>query len=202
MDLGCKNQFFIDKINDIKKDHIAICEKINQKKDYSNQENLAKVEKMISQDNTDPIVVQTYLKIINKLNNANLIENIKKYEFFLSKEWINKEFSNTYKKELSSSDLFYRLFDHITTFSTHMNPLEKLNFYKGIENIGPDLKLKDVIKGFTDYSTNKELSIFIIVQNIKKRILNRIDEIEVKENYNKDNISLYFDRQMLKEEER
>ena len=157
---------------------------------------------MISQDNTEPIVVHTYLKIINKLNKANLIQNIKKYEFFLSKEWINKEFSNTYKKELSSSDLFSRLFDHITTFSKRMNPLEKLNFYKGIGNIGPDLKLKDVIKGFTDYSTNKELSILIIVQNIKKKILNRIDEIEVKQISKKQSISLYFDKQMLKEEER
>ena len=82
-----------------------------------------------------------------------------------------------------------------------MNPLEKLNFYRGIGNIGPDLKLKDVIKGFTDYSTNKELSIFIIVQNIKKRILNRIDEMEIKQNNGKDSISIYFDKQMLKEAE-
>ena len=201
MELGCKSQFFINEVNNIKKDNIAICEEINRKKDYSNKENLTKIEKIISRDNTDPIVVQTYLKIINKLNNASLLQNIKKYEFFLSKEWINKEFSNTYKKELSSSDLFYRLFNHITTFSTDMNPLEKLNFYRGIGNIGPDLKLKDVIKGFTDYSTNKELSIFIIVQNIKKRILNRIDEMEIKQNNNKDSISIFFDKQMLKEAE-
>jgi len=201
MELGCKSQFFINEVNNIKKDNIAICEEINQKKDYSNKENLTKIEKIISRDNTDPIVVQTYLKIINKLNNASLLQNIKKYEFFLSKEWINKEFSNTYKKELSSSDLFYRLFDHITTFSTDMNPREKLNFYRGIGNIGPDLKLKDVIKGFTDYSTNKELSIFIIVQNIKKRILNRIDEMEIKQNNNKDSISIYYDKKLLKEAE-
>ena len=202
MKLGYKNKFFIDIINDIKKDNIATCEMINQKEDYSNQENLTKVENIISRDNTEPIVVQTYLKIINKLNNANLLQNIKKYEFFLSKEWINKEFGNSYKKELSSSELFYRLFDHITTFSTDMSPQEKLNFYRGIGNIGPDLKLKDVIKGFTDYNRNKELSIFIIVQNIKQRILNRIDEIEVKQNNNnKDNISIYFDKQTLEKEE-
>ena len=201
MELGCKSQFFINEVNNIKKDNIAICEEINRKKDYSNKENLTKIEKIISRDNTDPIVVQTYLKIINKLNNASLLQNIKKYEFFLSKEWINKEFSNTYKKELSSSDLFYRLFNHITTFSTDMNPLEKLNFYRCIGNIGPDLKLKDVIKGFTDYSTNKELSIFIIVQNIKKRILNHIDEIEIKKNNYKDNISISFDKKMLEEAE-
>jgi len=201
MKLGLEHQFFIDEINAIKKGNIDICEKINQKKDYSNQENLAIVEKIISRDNTDPIVIQTYLKILNKLNNENLLQNIIKYEFFLSKEWISKEFNNTYKKELSSSDLFYRLFDHITTFSTDMNPIEKFNFYRGIGNIGPDLNLKDVIKGFADYSTNKELSIFIIVQNIKKRILNHIDEIEIKKNNYKDNISISFDKKMLEEAE-
>ena len=47
MELGCKSQFFIDEINNIKKDNIAICETINQKKDYSNKENLIKVEKII-----------------------------------------------------------------------------------------------------------------------------------------------------------
>ena len=72
-------------------------------------------------------------------------------------------------------------------------------FYKDLVSIVPDYYIND-IKGFTDYLSNKELSIFIIVLRIKKGIIKHIKEIE-KYKINEKNPLIKLEMGMLKEAE-
>ena len=72
-------------------------------------------------------------------------------------------------------------------------------FYKDLVSIVPDYYINE-IKGFTDYSSNKELSIFIIILRLKKGIIKHIKEIE-KYKVNENNPLVKFERGMLKEVE-
>jgi len=168
----------MDKINDIKDNNRQICENILQKKDNFMKEELCFVENIIKKDNTDPIIILTYLKLLRKFKKEELLENIKKYEFFLPKETINKEFSETYIKMSSSSELFYMLYSKISSFSYTIGLVEKnIIFSVIISNLlNHD---SNYIRGFTDYASNKELSIFILVRNIKKGIIKRLNKINV-----------------------
>ena len=164
------------------------------------QFDLINVENIISKDNTSPIFIQTYLTLLKELKKIELLKKkIKKYEYFVPKELINQEFSEFYEKKLSSAQLLNDLFQKIITYLKTFSFDKKVKFYKEFCSILPDFS-DDDIKGFTDYKTNKELSIFILAQKIKNGIIKHIKQIhDYKEN--QENPLIKLNKEMLKEVE-
>ena len=167
----------MDKINATKEENRKVCENILKKGDKQDQDDLNIIEKIISKDNTEPIYIEAYLKLLKKLKSEQFLKQIIKYEYFLPKELINKEFAELYPKKYSSSELFHKLYEKIISYNNPTDLNEKMLFYKDLVSIVPDYYI-NYIKGFTDYSSNKELSIFIIILRIKKGIIKHIKEIE------------------------
>ena len=82
----------MSKIRATKENYIKICEKIVLKGDKVNFNDLNTIEKIISKDNTEPLFVLTYLKLINEFKNDKYSEEIIKYLDFLPKELIKEHF--------------------------------------------------------------------------------------------------------------
>lgn len=189
-------KYIMNKINEIKNQYRQICDKIT-KKEFLDKKDLNVIENIISKDNTEPEIVLTYLKLVQKFKSEQFLNQIEKYKYFISKEIINKGFSTNYEKKLSSSDLFTMLYKKIINYSDSMTFNEKMSFYNNLVDIDSNY---DKIKGFTDYKTNKELTIFILVQNIKKGIQKYVKEIKgYNVNKNEPKIKNHLDR--LKEVE-
>ena len=185
----------MDKINEIKNQYRQTCDDILQKKDSFEKKDLDTVENIILNDNTEPKVVLCYLKLIQKFRNKDFLYEIEKYKYFLSKEVINKEFSKLYQKNMSSSNMFHELFQKILNYSDSMNSIDKIHFYNKLVSIDSGY---DNIKGFINYKTNKELTIYILVINIKKGIAKYVNKIKNYEINNNDPIIKYL-QEMLKE---
>jgi len=171
----------MNKINEIKNQYRQICD-IIIKKEFLDMKDLNVIEEIISKDNTEPEFVLTYLKLVQKFKKEEFLNQIEKYKYYLSKEIISKEFSKFYEKKLSSSDLFTMLWKKIINYPNLKTFNEKMSFYNDLVNIDSSY---DNIKGFVDHKKNKELTIFILVQNIKKGIFKYVKEIKnyfVKEN--------------------
>ena len=169
-------------------------------KDNLYQIDLIEVENIISKDNTEPIFIHTYLTLLKKLKKIELLKTIiKKYEYFVPKELINEEFSEFYEKKLSSKQLFNNLYQKIITYLKTFSFDKKVKFFKEFCSILPDFSDND-IKGFTDYKSNKELSIFILAQKIKSGIITHIKQIcDYKEN--QENPIIILKKENLKEVE-
>ena len=185
----------MDKINEIKNQYRQTCDDILQKKDSFEKKDLDTVENIILNDNTEPKVVLCYLKLIQKFRNKDFLYEIEKYKYFLSKEVINKEFSKLYQKNMSSSNMFHELFQKILNYSDSMNSIDKIHFYNKLVSIDSGY---DNIKGFINYKTNKELTIYILVINIKKGIAKYVNKIKNYEINNNDPI-IKYQQEMLKE---
>ena len=99
----------MNKINENKINLIQICQNILNKNDNQTIEDLDYAEKIISKDNTKQIIILICLKLLKKFKYEEFCRQIQKYEYFLPKDLVNKEFSNFFQKKLSSSDLFYYL---------------------------------------------------------------------------------------------
>ena len=91
--------------------------------------------------------------------------------------------------------MFYQLFQGILNYSDSMTPADKICFYNKLVSI--DSRYNN-IKGFVDYDTNKELTIFILVTNIKKGIAKYVNEIK-KYQINQDDPIIKFQQRKLKE---
>ena len=167
----------MDKINETKRDIIKECQNILDKNDKQSINDLNFVEKLMLKDNTEPVVIKTYLKLLQKFNNEEFLEAIKKYEHFLSKESFDNEFSKVYQKKLSSSELFSIIYKRITEYNKNDDSEKKLDFY---QNLVFNVPIYDEtgIKGFTDYQRNRELTIYILVQNIIKGLMKRVNNIK------------------------
>jgi hypothetical protein len=185
----------MDKINEIKNQYRQTCDDILQKKDSFEKKDLDTVESIILNDNTEPKVVLCYLILIQKFRNKDFLYEIEKYKYFLSKEVINKEFSKLYQKNMSSSNMFHELFQKILNYSDSMNSIDKIHFYNKLVSIDSGY---DNIKGFINYKTNKELTIYILVINIKKGIAKYVNKIKNYEINNNDPI-IKYQQEMLKE---
>jgi len=185
----------MDKINEIKNSYRQTCDKIFQKENTLEIKDLESIENILMNDNTEPKIVLCYLKLIQKFRKEDFLNQIEKYEYFLSKEVINKEFPTLFKKEISSSDMFYQLFQEILNFSDSMTLADKICFYNKLVSI--DSRYNN-IKGFVDYNINKELTIFILVTNIKKDIAKYVNEIK-KYQINQDEPIIKFQQRKLKE---
>ena len=187
----------MDKINEIKKENIKLCQNILDKNDKQTESDLYEVEKIISKDNTEPIFINTYLKLLLKFKKNIFLETIKKYEYYLSKDLMNKEFSLFYQKKFSSAQLYYNLIEKIILYLELEDVIDKKSFYQDIILSLPKYDDKD-IKGFTDYYANKELSIYILVQHIKNSIIKHLNDVK---NYkaDKNDPAIKFQLSMLKE---
>jgi len=179
------------KINEIKNQYRQTCDEILKKKDSFERKDLETVENIILNDNTEPKIVLCYLKLIQKFRSSKLPDEIEKYKYFLSKEVINEEFSKIYQKKLSSSNLFHELFQLILNYSNKMNLIEKIHFYNKLVSID---SAYDIIKGFIDYKANKELTIYILVANIKRGISKYVNRINTYEINNNDPIIKYLQK--------
>ena len=175
----------MNKINEIKRNNIKDCQNILGKSDKQTIDDLNTVDKIMLKDNTEPVIIITYLKLLQKFNNKKFLEKIKKYEYFLSKELFNNEFSKVYKKEISSSELFQIVFDKIIKFSDKQNYSENMTFYKNLVLKIPIYREKE-IRGYTDYQRNKELTLYILVKNIIKGIAKHINDIKISRNIKED----------------
>ena len=151
------------------------CKEIIKNEENSNENDLRLIKNIISRDNTDPIFVLIYLKMVRKLDNENFLGEIEKYKYFLSKEIINNEFGKFYKKDLSSWELFKWLCDKIMDFDNSMTSTEKMCFFLDITSIETKY---NIIKGIADFQNSKELTIYILVHNIQQGIIYRIKKIK------------------------
>jgi hypothetical protein len=143
---------------------------------------LQAMAKIFSKDNTHPNFVLAYLKCVLKVNNDKFLEQIEKYKFFLSKEIINNEFGKYYFKKISALDLFNDMIDKISLFSPSMTYDKKMIFYKEITYIDTEY---DVIRGISyNYTENRELSLYILVHNMKYGIIENVNKIK---NYSNNN---------------
>ena len=139
--------------------------------------NIIKKIKLLNEDNTIPKIILSYLKLTSKLNNSELEKQVEKYEFFLPKETINETFSNYYFKCYSASELFYLLYDKISSFSTisESDINTKICFY--LDLIKKDIDY-DLVKGIFEYDQNPELYLILLTNNIKYGIEEQIKDIK------------------------
>ena len=86
--------------NKFKKDSKNIIEK----KDEADENDLKLIKKIILRDNTEPNFILAYLEMVRRFNNEEFMKEIKKYQYFLTKEEIFNNFAKFYKKEISASD--------------------------------------------------------------------------------------------------
>ena len=73
----------MNKINETKEENRKVCENILKKGDKQDQDDLNIIEKIISKDNTEPIYIEAYLKLLKKLKSEQFLKQITKYEYFL-----------------------------------------------------------------------------------------------------------------------
>ena len=166
----------MDKINETKTENKEQCEIICNKEGEFVQNDLDLIEKIIAQDNTEPIFILAYLKVIKHLKKQDFKNQIAKYIFFLSKELIKKNFPEYLDMKESSSEMFEKLYENILKSSfDSKNVTEKIFFHNSLTFF--DKNCVD-IKGFTDYNKNKELSIYFLVKKVKEGIIKRINKIE------------------------
>ena len=188
----------MNKIIAKKDSNIRKCEKIlNEINSGGNKNNLSEIEDIMRKDNSEQIFILTFLKLIETLNKENLEDQFDKYIHILSKDSINQNFPKFNHKKVSSVKLFSDIFDKILNLKNFDKSLEKVQFYNDLIYI--DSKL-DNIRGFTNYEKNKELSIYILVTQIKKGIAKHIKKIE-DFTVNNDDILIKMQRQLIKDAE-
>ena len=156
----------MNKINETKEKFKEQFSKIEEKGEKVEYNDLYTAEKIISKDNSEPMFIISYLKLIEKFENNKYSEKTENYLPFLSGEVIKQNFPSFYGKKINSSILFQNLLGKIETFNKNWFLLLKIIFYNKL-NIFPNM---NEIKGFADYSSNKEL----VIYNLGRRILNGI----------------------------
>ena len=107
----------MNKIYATKKHYIEQCKKIAEKGDN------------INKDNTEPLIVQTYLGLISKYKNNKFSEKINKYLVFLPKELIKDQFPYYYSNKFPSSDLFIEIWKSIERYNDDWPMLLKIIYY-------------------------------------------------------------------------
>ena len=165
----------MNKIKAQKNLNIQKCEKILKELNENNKNDFYEIENIIRKDNTEEIFILTYLKLIEKFNGKNLENEFDRYMHILSKESINKNFPQFNDKKVSSSDLFFNIYNKILNYRKNDDSYKKVQFYKELVYINPKY---DNIRGFTDYEKNKELAIYFLVIRIKVGIIKHIKKIE------------------------
>ena len=103
-------------MEEIKKIQKQIEEKYINKKDI-NENDLKDIEDILTQDNTNPKIIFSFLKLILKFKNETLKEQLKKFEFYINKDDFNKEFGKYHTKIYSSSEKFQLMINQIMKFS-------------------------------------------------------------------------------------
>ena len=161
-----------------KKHYIEQCKKIAEKGDKADFDDLGSIEKIINKDNTEPLIVQTYLRLISKYKNDKFSEQINKYLVFLPKELIKEQFPNYYSNKFPSSDLFIEIWKSIERYNDDWSLILKIIYYK---KFGLFEMRDDDIKGFTDYTKNKELMMYILVRRILNGIIKPVQNIDISE---------------------
>ena len=157
----------MDKIYQIKKDLNKECEEICKRKEHElNEMDLKSIETIIAKDNTEPKFIIAYLELVRKFKNEEFINEVEKYQFFLSHQVI-QNLGKFYKKELSAFDLFIMLCNNIMNFNDSMSSMERQCFYKDLTYIDPNCCK---VKGLFDFQKNKELTMFLMLQEIKSCI--------------------------------
>ena len=157
----------MDKIYQIKKDLNKECEEICKRKEHElNEMDLKSIETIIARDNTEPKFIIAYLELVRKFKNEEFINEVEKYQFFLSHQII-QNLGKFYKKELSAFELFIMLCNNIMNFNDSMSSMEKQCFYKDLTYIDPNCCK---VKGLFDFQKNKELTTFLMLQEIKSCI--------------------------------
>ena len=168
----------MDKINEIKIEMKKICEDILKRLDKLEKKDSEAIEKIISKDNTEPIFILAYLKLIKKLREKDLINEIEKYKFFLSEELIKANFPEFTGEKISSSRLFKNIIDKIINYNNIIKSKnlteEKILFYKSLFSY--DIKCEK-IKGDIDYKQNKELAIYYLFNKIREGLIKCINKI-------------------------
>ena len=154
-----------------------------------NEKDLNEIEDLIAQDNTNQKIILTYLRLYSKFKNESLEDKLKKFEFFISKNDMNTEFGSYYTKMFSSAEIFELLMKKILSFSPESSFIEKLCFYLELTKL--DINYYD-IKGKVDYKNNKELSLIILVNNIRLGIEENIKNIkDINENLDNEVVSKF-----------
>ena len=157
----------MDKIYQIKNDLNKECEEICKRKEHElNEMDLKSIETIIAKDNTEPKFIIAYLELVRKFKNEEFINEVEKYQFFLSHQVI-QNLGKFYKKELSAFDLFIVLCNNIMNFNDSMSSMEKQCFYKDLTYIDPNCCK---VKGLFNFQKNKELTTFLMLQEIKSCI--------------------------------
>ena len=151
-------------------------------KETLDEKDLKVMEAIISKDNTHPNFVLAFLRCVLKLNNDKFINEVEKYKFFLPKEIINREFGKYYLKNISALDLFNDMINKISNFSDLMSYDEKMIFYKELTHVETEY---DMIRGIGyNYLENRELTLYILVHNMKYGIIGYVKNIK---NYSNNN---------------
>lgn len=189
----------IEIINKTRNNNIQACQEIFQKGNKQEINDLKTVEKIISRDNAHPMIVKTYLTLLNKFNKKEFSEKIDEYKYFLTREDLINEFPGTEKGKLSSSEMFYNFYEKITNYSYQKNPNDNVPFFRELMSIIPKFE-EDKVKGFIDYNSNKELAILILVLKIKGGIYKNINKIESSKESEK-NPLVILQKNFLKESE-
>ena len=145
---------------------------IIEKKDEADENDLKLIKKIILRDNTEPNFILAYLEMVRRFNNEEFMKEIKKYQYFLTKEEIFNNFGKFYKKEISVSDLFFNICEKIMKFNNSYSSKEKILFYLELTNIETNY---NIIKGIADYENSKELTLYILVHNIQQGIIKHIN---------------------------
>lgn len=157
----------MDKIYQIKTDLNKECEEICKKGEHElNEMDLKTIKTIIARDNTEPKFIITYLELLRKFKKEEFMKEVEKYQFFLSHQVI-QNLGKFYKKELSAFDLFIMLCNNIMNFNDSMTSMEKKCFYKDLTYIEPNCCK---VKGLFDFQKNKELTMFLMLQEIKSCI--------------------------------
>ena len=187
----------MDKINEIKIQYRQTCENILKKKEKMDENDLNTIEKIILKDNTEPIFILTYLKLIKKFKKSEFLNKIMQYKWFLTKDLLEKEFPEFCNQKIPSSEILFTLFNKIMNCPILKNLKEKIKFYNELVFIEDK---SDDIKGFIDYERNKELERHILVINIKKGIIKHIEGIK---NYkvNENDFFVKMQQNIIKEAE-
>ena len=157
----------MDKIYQIKNDLNIECQEICKKGENElNEMDLKTIEKIIARDNTEPKFIITYLELVRKFKKEEFMKEVEKYQFFLSHQVI-QNLGKFYKKELSAFDLFIMLCNNIMNFNDSMSSSEKQCFYKNLAYIEPNCyEIEDIF----DFQKNKELTMFLMLKEIKSCI--------------------------------
>ena len=160
----------LDKIYKTKEKFKEQFKKIEEKGEKVEYRDLDTLEIIISKDNTEPMFIISYLKLVEKFENDKYSEKIKKYLPFLPREVIKQHFPSYYKEKKDSSSLFKNLLETIESFRKYWDIMKKIMFYNKL-----DIKNKDEIKGVSEYSSNKELVIYNLYRRISKGIIQHIN---------------------------